>query len=82
MKPSELQRAVALLESGDWKAAHQIVQRDEESRLACWAHGIVHRMEGDTGNARYWYRQAKRPFHGDRSVAQEIHDLKEELSRK
>jgi hypothetical protein len=82
MKPSELQRAVKLLESGDWKAAHEIVQRDEASRLFCWAHGIVHRMEGDTANARYWYRQAKRLFRSDRSVAQEIRDLKEELSRK
>jgi len=82
MKASELQRAITLLESGDWKAAHEIVQRDEDSRLSCWAHGIVHRMEGDTSNARYWYRQAKRLFRADRSVAQEIRALKEELSRK
>jgi hypothetical protein len=25
-------------------------------------HGIVHLLEGDTANARYWYRQAGRQF--------------------
>jgi hypothetical protein len=57
--------AVALLQSGDWKAAHAIVQEDEASALACWAHGIVHLLEGDTANARYWYKKAGRPFGED-----------------
>ena len=35
------------MESGAWQAAHKIVQDDEDSRLFCWAHGIVHLMEGD-----------------------------------
>lgn len=78
---SELERAVALLESGDWQAAHEIVQRDEDSRLSCWAHGIVHLLEGDTSNARYWYRQAKRPFPREPAAAKEIDALKEELAR-
>ena len=81
MKASELQRAVALLESGDWQAAHEIVQRDEDSRLSCWAHGIVHMMEGDRSNARYWYRQAKRPFPSEPSARTEIAALRKELSR-
>jgi hypothetical protein len=37
----ELVRALALLEAGNWQAAHEIVQRDEDSALSCWAHGIV-----------------------------------------
>jgi hypothetical protein len=80
-KPSDLESAVALLEGGDWQAAHEIVQRDEGSRLSCWAHGIVHLMEGDRSNARYWYRQAKRPFPGEPSAANEIAALRKELSR-
>lgn len=68
----ELKRALALLESGDWRAAHEIVQRDEESPLSCWAHGIVHLMEGDTSNARYWYREAKRELPRTPSIADEI----------
>ena len=82
MKNSDLQRAVALLEAGDWQAAHEIVQRDEDSALSCWAHGIVHMLEGDTSNARYWYRQARRPFPREASAAKETASLKKELARK
>lgn len=72
MKKVELSKALDLLRQGDWKAAHRIVQRDEVSALACWAHGIVHLMEGDTSNARYWYREAKRELSGTPSIAEEI----------
>jgi hypothetical protein len=53
--------AVRYLKKGDWEKAHAIVQEDA-SPLGCWAHGIVHMMEGDIGNARYWYRKAQRSF--------------------
>jgi len=45
---------------GNWDAAHKIVQ-DEESADAAWVHAYLHRVEGDLGNAAYWYRQARRP---------------------
>jgi len=64
------------MESGDWNGAHEIVQRDEASPLACWAHGIVHLMEGDVPNARYWYREAKRAFPAKPSIPREIAALK------
>ena len=70
MRANDLREAVKLLAAGDWKAAHQIVQDDEDSRLSCWAHAIVHVMEGDLPNARYWYRKAGRDFSED--VAAEI----------
>jgi len=72
MKKADLAEALALLRQGDWQAAHAIVQKDEDSPLACWAHGIVHLMEGDTSNARYWYREAKREFPRQPSIADEI----------
>ena len=53
--------AIRHLRKGDWSKAHGLVQNDE-SALGCWAHGIVHMMEGDLGNARYWYRRAHRSF--------------------
>jgi len=53
--------AVRYLKKGDWEKAHGIVQEDA-TPLGCWAHGIVHMMEGDLGNARYWYRKAQRAF--------------------
>lgn len=77
--PGVLRTAVAHLEKGDWQAAHAIVQKDEESPLSCWAHGIVHVMEGDLANARYWYGAAKRAFPKDYSVPAEIAALKDAL---
>jgi hypothetical protein len=79
LSSSELARAVALLEKGDWKAAHKIVQADEDSALACWAHGIVHLMEGDVSNARYWFREAKRPFPQPPAAPSEIKQLRAAL---
>ena len=43
-----------------WDAAHKIVQ-DEDTRDAAWVHAYLHRVEGDPGNAGYWYRQAGKP---------------------
>ena len=79
MIEKDLRRAVALLAQGDWRAAHLIVQDDEESPLSCWAHGIVHLMEGDVPNARYWYRVAGRVLRQDFSVEAEITALREAL---
>jgi hypothetical protein len=79
MDENELKRALRLMEDGDWQAAHEIVQKDEDSPLYCWAHGIVHLMEGDLPNARYWYAGAKRAFPEDPSVPAELRALREKL---
>jgi hypothetical protein len=68
---ADLARAVAHLAKRDWQAAHEIVQHDE-SALAAWLHGIVHTLEGDLDNARYWYRRAKRAFPGPEGVEHEV----------
>jgi hypothetical protein len=49
---------------GDWDQAHKIVQ-DDGSREAAWVHAYLHRVEGDLGNAGYWYRQAGQPVAKD-----------------
>ena len=56
-----LAAALRHLERGDWQAAHKIVQQDE-SPAGCWLHGVVHVLEGDLDNARYWYGRAHRVF--------------------
>jgi hypothetical protein len=45
---------------GGWNEAHKLVQ-DEETADAAWVHAYLHRVEGDLGNAGYWYRQAAKP---------------------
>ena len=78
MRVTPMVKAVRHLEAGDWEAAHMLVQKDETS-LGCWAHGIVHLIEGDFDNAKYWYRKAHRALpHGNTANA-EIAALKATL---
>ena len=56
--PAELQ-ALWWAKKGNWDKAHRTVM-DETSREAAWVHAYLHRLEGDEGNAGYWYRQAQR----------------------
>ena len=45
---------------GDRKRAHELAQ-DVDDCDGAWIHAYLHRKEGDTGNAGYWYRRAGRP---------------------
>ena len=45
---------------GEWDKAHRIVQ-DATGPDAALVHAYLHRLEGDLGNAQYWYRQARKP---------------------
>ena len=58
----ELLKAVELALAGKWDAAHQIVQQYEDG-TAAWIHAVLHKIEGDHGNARYWYSRAGRMEH-------------------
>jgi hypothetical protein len=79
---SPLLKAVEFLEKGEWQPAHEIVQ-GEKSNLAAWLHGIVHTLEGDLDNARYWYRRAGRDFPGveAQAVQREIASARRRVTR-
>jgi hypothetical protein len=49
---------------GDWDRAHAAVD-NEAGAVAAWVHAHLHRVEGDLGNAGYWYRQAGKPVSTD-----------------
>ena len=44
----------------EWGQAHRIAQ-DDDSADGAWVHAYLHRLEGDEGNAGYWYRRAGKP---------------------
>lgn len=46
---------------GDWHAAHDIAQ-DLPDPNGAWLHAYLHRVEGDIGNAGYWYHRANQPM--------------------
>jgi hypothetical protein len=70
-----IMKVVRHLEAGEWESAHALAQKDS-SQFGCWAHGIVHLIEGDLENAKYWYRRAHRPLPHGNTVAAEIAALK------
>jgi hypothetical protein len=45
---------------GDWDRAHRCAQQREGDPGCDLVHAYLHRQEGDTGNARYWYRRVGR----------------------
>lgn len=45
---------------GDWEQAHRIAQ-EIRTPIGSQIHAYLHRKEGDSGNARYWYSRAGEP---------------------
>ena len=44
---------------GNWDNAHDIVS-DINSKMGSWIHAHLHVIEGDLGNAAYWYNRSQR----------------------
>lgn len=61
---------------GDWKKAHSLVDNLEGSTAAA-IHAYLHRVEGDSGNANYWYKRANKQM-PDTSLKEEWKLLVEE----
>jgi TPR repeat protein len=76
----DLRRAVELALAGDWDAAHQLVQQYEDG-TAAWIHAVLHKIEGDLSNARYWYRRADQMKHVDDEPRAELTAIKAELQK-
>ena len=52
--------AVWHVKAGNWQVSHDIAQ-DLPGKLGSWIHAHLHLIEGDRGNAGYWYARAGRP---------------------
>ena len=74
-----LRHAIDLAFADKWEDAHRIVQ-DYEDEFACWIHAVLHKMEGDDGNSRYWYRRAGREFNTTLSRKEELELIKSTLN--
>ena len=71
--------AVDLALGGDWQGAHLVAQDHEGEPLANWLHAVVHRMEGDLGNAEYWYRRCGRAASERLATEAELRLIRAEL---
>jgi len=76
----DLSEAIARALSGKWSEAHDIVQQDEESELACWIHAVLHRQEGDMPNARYWYARCNRRLRKGVAPEAELREIEKALN--
>ncbi len=76
----QLLQAIELALAGDWEAAHQLVQQYENDATAAWIHAVLHKLEGDLGNARYWYRRADRMDHVADEPRAELKVIRDELN--
>ncbi|MFN9273604.1 MAG: hypothetical protein ACK6DO_11335 [Planctomycetia bacterium] len=79
MTRDDLLAAIDLALAGDWEAAHGSGQQDEADLMAAWIHAVLHKVEGDPGNARYWYARAGRLDCVDREPAAELEAIKATL---
>ena len=71
---SELIQALWWAKKGNWEKSHNIAQ-EIESEGGSWVHAYLHRVEGDLGNAAYWYRRAHKPVKQRESLDDEWLEL-------
>jgi hypothetical protein len=62
--------------AGDWQRAHEIAQEHEDDPVADWIHGVVHWIEGDLSNARYWFGRAGRRLDDNPTAADTLRAIR------
>lgn len=75
-----LVEAIDLVVTGRLDAAHAIVQQHEADRTACWIHAVIHKLEQDEANSRYWYRRAGQFFESYADTGQELAAIRAALT--
>jgi hypothetical protein len=76
---SDLKQAVDFAIAGDWDGAHEIAQRDERDPLHRWLHAVLHKIEGDESNSRYWYSGSGHSFEDFSSHEAELTSIRDTL---
>ena len=66
-----LNQAIAFAINDAWDASHKIVQ-DLDSTQAYWIHAVLHKIEGDEFNSRYWYERAQQSYEAYVDPIQEL----------
>jgi hypothetical protein len=74
-------KVLSHLRKNEWDKAHAIVMGMRD-KLAFRIHGLLHRIEGDLDNARYWYNRAGVPFSKAKRAVSEVKDITVILERR
>ena len=73
-----LNQAIVFAINDAWDASHKIVQ-DIHSSQAYWIHAVLHKIEGDESNSRYWYERAQQSFEAYNDPIQELINIQDNL---
>ena len=76
----DVKQAIHLVLKGDWDQAHSIVQQHGADPTAAWIHAVLHKIEGDQDNSRYWYRRAGKLEHFDDQPKEALAEIRKEVA--
>lgn len=80
MNKDALLQAVNLALHGDWDASHNIAQ-DHSDTTANWLHAVLHKIEGDEWNSKYWYaRTAGKSYEEFSDASAELLEIQRTLN--
>ncbi|HZV98969.1 MAG TPA: hypothetical protein VFF74_08280 [Methylophilaceae bacterium] len=71
--------AVTAALDGEWDRAHMIVQ-ESGAQVACWIHAVLHKIEQDESNSRYWYSRASKDYEAFSDPQAELKAIAEYLA--
>jgi len=73
-----LNQAIVFAINDSWDESHKIVQ-DLNSTEAYWIHAVLHKIEGDEFNSRYWYERAQQSYEAYSDPKKELIFIKNNL---
>lgn len=59
---AEILKALQYIRENRWQEAHEIAQSNEGHPDYDRIHALLHRIEGDEWNAKYWYKRCSLAF--------------------
>ncbi len=72
-------KAIKLALNNDWDSAHKIVQ-ELKSSSAQLIHAVLHKIEGDESNSRYWYTRAGGSYEEFKNPIDELNSIQNDLN--
>lgn len=79
MNHAELKLAVQAALDGEWDTSHNIAQNYQDT-TANWIHAVLHKIEGDVWNSKYWYaKTAGKKYENFSDVVDELKAIQRNL---
>ncbi|HPX88788.1 MAG TPA: hypothetical protein PL133_05940 [Methylophilaceae bacterium] len=81
MNKTALLVAVQAALDGEWDKSHNIAQNYSDT-TANWIHAVLHKIEGDVWNSKYWYaRTAGKNYEDFSDAAAELKAIQNHLNQ-